>query len=530
MIKKFFLNYKNGQLLVVFSVGLSSFFLLMGFAIDSSVFFRQKIVLQNIVDGSLVAGMRAMTNALSEGDGLGNTEAVEDAKKRAETAARDLANYSFNEKHLSGELTEVTTTATADGLTLKITGSMYVPTTFLKLMGLQGIPITATGTIRRNPVIVALVLDTSGSMDPGEKDQMQQAAINFTSTLVDGIDQASVIVFGAFADMKFPMQYVTKNNRPILANAIRSEVDGITNIQAGLALARLQVRNAQGGGFTSPNTLKVIVLFTDGFPNAMTVNFSNPKVPPPAPLLPAQQLPISPAGPPDIPFPAGWATAPPGNPNYLYTMSAADTPTKLLHHRGPGTWDLAPCVIWNAGPVGNAGVFGCLNTYGYRDSAGMLHANAVAVAPTNPGQTIPLIQESFNSAVYEAEHAKNGNSAGITDAGDITIYTIGMGDPSNGSIEDPMTGGAPVTGLFYQTITNGFLIKTFFLQKIANDPAARDGLTSTLGPLTPAGINPVRTGYDPSQPAGHYFFAKSANEVQDKFQEVAQYIAQKIVE
>ncbi|MEP6859130.1 MAG: VWA domain-containing protein [Deltaproteobacteria bacterium] len=116
---------------------------------------------------------------------------------------------------------------------------------------------------RRAALDLALVLDTSGSMEGPAIEALRTSARKLAEKLRDG-DRLSVVVFHSKAEVLVPNVVIRAANRAAIDHAIAGiHATGTTDLAGGLAagLAQLQA------GFL-PNGINRIVLLSDGVPNS----------------------------------------------------------------------------------------------------------------------------------------------------------------------------------------------------------------------------------------------------------------------
>jgi Ca-activated chloride channel family protein len=124
----------------------------------------------------------------------------------------------------------------------------------------RGLPLAQT---KRTPLDLALVVDTSGSMDGVAIEKAREAVGRLVDLLAEG-DTVSIVTFGSHANVVVPATKIDKETRPGAKAAIaRIKAEGTTDMAGGLATGLAQLR----GSCAPPNAIHRLVLVGDGVPN-----------------------------------------------------------------------------------------------------------------------------------------------------------------------------------------------------------------------------------------------------------------------
>jgi Flp pilus assembly protein TadG len=261
----------RGQIGVLFIMSVIILIIFVGLSIDLGLAYVTKTTLGKAVDA---AALTAMKN-VSQGTGgyTCNTTSVAGQAGAAAfkinynsvpnlSATPPTPNVCFSLDANNNTLVTVTATATINTYFIRILGAAY-----------NTLSISATATAQRNPMVMSLVLDASYSMTQnGGSGALPSAVNNFiadfngTTTDSDTIDTVSVVTFGTYATVTVPNSSPFQSKITAAVTTSKLWPGGAvnyTNSQAGLAAGQGQILLVP----KTSNLLRVVVFFTDGWPN-----------------------------------------------------------------------------------------------------------------------------------------------------------------------------------------------------------------------------------------------------------------------
>jgi len=154
----------------------------------------------------------------------------------------------------------------------------------MKYLGYANLPITATGTATRRQLVLTLVLDQSSSM--GSRNSTVgtiPTSISSSSSSCEAMVYNAIQFLGYFSPYDYigvvPFDLIAYTTYPpttSYANTTNGAAHQIANIQCGSntnTTAGLQIAYNQIQAVNLPLANNVIVLFTDGVPNAVNAHF-----------------------------------------------------------------------------------------------------------------------------------------------------------------------------------------------------------------------------------------------------------------
>lgn len=245
---------ERGQILVMTAISLVVLVLFAGLAIDFGIAYTDKTALSRAVDAAALEGMRN----LSQGTAV----------------AQKLATDTFNAnvqalgKYSTPPVFSFVQNVDASGTrSVTITGTVYFQPQFLRLVLPATVPISESATAGRAPLYMSLVLDQSYSMTQnGGSTALPPAVTHFVNQFDDSGDHVAVVSFATI-----PTVGVRMSSSPPFKSAVSTYVNGMTyTLQNPYTFAQTGLDNGltQINSVTLPaNAQKVIVFFTDGWPN-----------------------------------------------------------------------------------------------------------------------------------------------------------------------------------------------------------------------------------------------------------------------
>lgn len=239
---------RRGAVLVLVAAGMFFMIGMAGLALDSGRGYLARLQLTRAVDSAALTGARTLR--------AGQSAAL--AQARAAAYANGLV------EGVEGASLDMSISTDPSGeSTFEVSAGRTVPTTLMRLLGIDHVDVAATAVASVPPVDLILVIDQSTSLGMvGAWGDLQRAAKQFVAYFSDDIDQVGLVSFNTRAADRFQ---ISKN---FTVNVQRS-IDGMssagwTNYGEGLRLAYNQITSSD----VRDRSAKVVVFFTDGRPTA----------------------------------------------------------------------------------------------------------------------------------------------------------------------------------------------------------------------------------------------------------------------
>ncbi|MFZ0660166.1 MAG: pilus assembly protein TadG-related protein, partial [Candidatus Binataceae bacterium] len=239
---------KSGQVLVMFTVMIPVLICFAGLAVDLGRAYVTKTTMSKAVDAAALAAMNNLN--------LGQTEALLIAQNAFN------ANYGSNPPAVS----IVYSTDSNNNMIVNVSASTTMNTIFLGLVsGTKTVTVGDSAQATRNPLVMSLILDKSGSMEQNGGEQALPGAVkSFISYFNDSTDHVAEISFSTMANVDVAMSQPFISAIDSAVNAM--QFGGGTNSYAAMLDGQTQIQDAPNLG---TNERKVVVFFTDGWANML---------------------------------------------------------------------------------------------------------------------------------------------------------------------------------------------------------------------------------------------------------------------
>jgi Flp pilus assembly protein TadG len=254
---------EQGHALIIYAIAVPAMLLAVGMAVDVGMAYIEKAKLTKAVDAACLAGMKNLS--------LGNSTAT------------TIATHMFNANYGNNPPTPTISFPTDGngGQQVSVTATTS-PRTYFAQLAFRNWTIADTAVATRGQLVMALVLDRSGSMTTnGGQSALQSAVPTFVNYFDDTYDHVALVSFASNASVDFAMGVPFKT--PI-TNAVKNmSFGGGTFGSGGTYVAGdgppLTLADHQIAGMpvrAGQNVVRVVVYFTDGLMNAVQDTFNCP--------------------------------------------------------------------------------------------------------------------------------------------------------------------------------------------------------------------------------------------------------------
>ena len=259
-------NERGATLLLVTFVSAFLLIPIVGTCIDGAVLYLVKAKLSSAVDAAALAAARSLN--------VGQTVAEQQANAQYLGAQYFTANFPLGlmgAKVVGGQDISnsiLITEAVLHKRVVTVTVSVTLPTYFMRIVGFNSSTVSASGQATRRDSNIMLVLDRSNSMNQnGSCAALVSSALNFVNQFVEGRDQLGLVTYQTGANVDFAPSLTFKTGLTAALNSLQCAGD--TSTAQGLYLGYHQIQTV----INQPGALNVILLFTDGQPNAIVAPF-----------------------------------------------------------------------------------------------------------------------------------------------------------------------------------------------------------------------------------------------------------------
>jgi Flp pilus assembly protein TadG len=268
---------EHGQIWVLLALAISILLIFVGLSIDYGRAYVAKTTLAKAVDAAALKGMQNVNLGTGSLPNCSTTSA-------AGAAALEAFNVNFNSvPNLSVSTPTPSICFSQDvnnNTVIAVNATASINTYFIRIADVFGgnfntLSVGASAQAQRNPLIMSLILDVSASMESNGGSTAMPTAVkdfiaNFDPGNNDTTDWVSVVTFGTYANVNLA------NTQPLMGpvdtvmntNFWANGIVNYTNSIAGLTQGQTQILSK----VLSPNTIRVAVFFTDGWPNIIEDN------------------------------------------------------------------------------------------------------------------------------------------------------------------------------------------------------------------------------------------------------------------
>jgi hypothetical protein len=231
----------------------------VGLAIDAGVMYVIKSKLQTAVDGAALGAARSLSRGIDIPSQ--QTSATDTAKRYFH------ANFPNNWMGVTPVNDPTVTWPAAPPATaiINVQGDVDAPTWFMRIIGVSSLHFTVVGQATRRNVNLMLVVDRSTSLsDTGSCPTLATDSQLFVQSFSNNRDRMGLVTFGTYYHVDFAPNFNFQSSMTTMLGNL--QCSGFTNSAAAFSTAYQTLK-----GLADQNALNVIVLFTDGQPNTITL-------------------------------------------------------------------------------------------------------------------------------------------------------------------------------------------------------------------------------------------------------------------
>jgi Flp pilus assembly protein TadG len=252
------LSRQRGAVAIMVAVSMLVLLAVVGLCVDAGLAYLVKARLNAAVDSAALAGARAVTT--------GNNQTEQIASARAAAADFFAANIPNNYLLSSPRITSTNVTFNGGQATIDVKAEAPMPVSIMQIMNFTTLtPVAAAQTIR-NDLDMALVVDTSGSLEDSAT-TVQASAKSFLNKFNVTQDRVALIHFASGVETDIPINPLARGfNRTSMNSKITAySFEGGTSSFEGMFRAREQLNTIP---LASRSTMRVVVFFSDGAPTS----------------------------------------------------------------------------------------------------------------------------------------------------------------------------------------------------------------------------------------------------------------------
>jgi Flp pilus assembly protein TadG len=255
-------NRERGQTLILFLLMVVILIVFVGLGVDLGFAYITKAELSKAVDSAALDGMRNINQGTVTASLIASNAFA--------------ANYGHSGRDVSAPSLSINFGTVNGSVFMNVSATVAINTYFIRVLPALGLGNWNTLTVgtsaqaTRSPLILALVLDRSGSMNlNGGAAALPGAVTNFIAMFDDRTDCASQISFATCASVDVPMTqpFIQK----IQDAALALHFDNATASEEGLTNGLVQI--ASETNVAAQSVVRVMVFFTDGMANTFNYVF-----------------------------------------------------------------------------------------------------------------------------------------------------------------------------------------------------------------------------------------------------------------
>jgi hypothetical protein len=258
------------------------------------------------IDATILRIAQAKLSAAADGAALGAGRLLGTTANTSEIATEFVnANFRTGTSGFFGStnFTPTVTVTLGTTKTIAINVTATVPLYFMRVLGKSSTVVSAAATATRRDSRIVMVIDRSGSMTASDGDgstviaDLISYAQGFAEKFTEGADELGLVVYDGSATVGYPTvrpwvstttatstggpdtSFYSGVSTDMIHQIAAIKAAGFTGMAEGLWLAYIELQKAHmrdmaaGGGVD--DRMNSIVLFTDGFPTAVTVHLNN---------------------------------------------------------------------------------------------------------------------------------------------------------------------------------------------------------------------------------------------------------------